>query len=318
MLQRQASAGSLPPDHHHHHHHHHHHTHQGGQGGHLQGLHGLHHGGSYDDGGYKSDGEAYGGPHTSGNHMCYKNSNSDAALVHASMGHNGGGGGHPGGAGQRSSSVGRVRHHTGGHVCPPGGAGGGQRPIRSLSGQLVPMPDQHNSHGHGLHGRNGYLSDGEGYMIQNQRVSRSGKYGSQASSPRSDRHLALHQDDDMSDDDDEEDDDDDEDDDEEEEELEEDIIDDNIEAEIHMNDLKHDPHVGQVQVQQQQATSSSGSRQASQGFESQPKPPPPQPPQRDPSSSDLIVSYTAFQAEASATLPGGRSGKGIFFSKTTF
>ena len=107
----------------------------------------------------------------------------------------------------------------------------------------------------------------------------------------------------------------DEDDDEEEEELEEDIIDDNIEAEIHMNDLKHDPHVGQVQ---QQATSSSGSRQASQGFESQPKPPPPQPPQRDPSSSDLIVSYTAFQAEASATLPGGRSGKGIFFKNYVF
>ena len=291
MLQRQASAGSLPPDHHHHHHHHHHHMHQGQQGQKDQQ--------GYDDGGYKSDGEAYSASHhhASGNPMCYKNSNSDAGHVHAT-------GTAPGG--------GRVRHHTGGHACQnhPG-----QRPIRSLSGQLVTMSGQDHNH-HIQSGRNGYLSDGEGYMIQNQRVSRSGKYGSQASSPRSDRHLALHHDDAMSDDDDEEDSEDDEEDEEDDQEdLEHDQeLEDNIEAEIHMNDMKAD-HLpggpagvavgslgglgGQVQQrdQQQQATSSSVMSKQQQG----------------PSASDLIVSYTAFQAEATAAVPGGRSGMLLYF-----
>ena len=298
MLQRQASAGSLPPDHHHHHqdqqgqkdqhhhhHHHHHHMHQGQQGQKdQQGC---------DDGGYKSDGEAYSASHhASGNPMCYKNSNSDAGHVHAT--------GTPAGEG-------RVRHHTGGHACQNHPAG--QRPIRSLSGQLVTMSGQDHNH-HIQSGRNGYLSDGEGYMIQNQRVSRSGKYGSQASSPRSDRHLALHHDDAMSDDDEEEEESDD--DEEEEEDDHEDLehdqeLEDNIEAEIHMNDMKAD-HLpgpagvaggpGQVQQrdQQQQATSSSVMSKQQQG----------------PSASDLIVSYSAFQAEATAAVPGGRSGMLLF------
>ena len=290
MLQRQASAGSLPPDHHHHHHHHHHHMHQGQQGQKDQQ--------GYDDGGYKSDGEAYSASHhASGNPMCYKNSNSDAGHVHATGTVTAPGGG-------------RVRHHTGGHACQNHPAG--QRPIRSLSGQLVTMSGQDHNH-HIQSGRNGYLSDGEGYMIQNQRVSRSGKYGSQASSPRSDRHLALHHDDAMSDDDEDEES---EDDDDEEEDDHEDLehdqeLEDNIEAEIHMNDMKADhlpggpPGVavvgglgGQVQQrdQQQQATSSSVMSKQQQG----------------PSASDLIVSYTAFQAEATAAVPGGRSGMLLF------
>jgi hypothetical protein len=222
--------------------------------------------------------------------MCYKNSNSDAGHVHATG----------------TADGGRVRHHTGGHAChnhPPG-----QRPIRSLSGQLVTMSGQdHNQHIQS--GRNGYLSDGEGYMIQNQRVSRSGKYGSQASSPRSDRHLALHHDDAMSDDDEDEESEDDDDDEEEDEheDLEHDQeLEDNIEAEIHMNDMKADhlpgPGVagglGQVQQrdQQQQPTSSSVMSKQQQG----------------PSASDLIVSYSAFQAEATAAVPGGRSGMLLF------
>ena len=224
--------------------------------------------------------------------MCYKSNDSAAAVAGQHVPH----------------GQGRGRHHTGGHACH----NHGQRPIRSLSGQLVTMQDHHHSQHH-LHGRNGYLSDGEGYMLQNQRVSRSGKYGSQASSPRSDRHLSLHHDhhgqlrhDDDSDEDDDEDDDEDEDEDEEEEEEEDeledvDIIDDNIEAEIHMNDLKDhvitaassaDPRT----VSGQQPTSSN-----------KPQPPPP----GVSGSSDLIVSYSAFQAEAASasSMPGGpRSG----------
>ena len=91
-------------------------------------------------------------------------------------------------------------------------------------------------------------------------------------------------------------------------------LEDNIEAEIHMNDMKADhlpggPGVvsggslgglgGQVQQrdQQQQATSSSVMSKQGQG----------------PSASDLIVSYTAFQAEATAAVPGGRSGMLLYF-----
>lgn len=123
--------------------------------------------------------------------------------------------------------------------------------MRSLSGQLVGPQASQEMH---QHRSNGYLSDGEGYIIQNQmaRVSRSGKYGSQASSPRSDRHSHDPM---LSDDDDE-----DEDEDEEEDE------DDDIEAEIHMNDLK------------EAGKQAAGSAQ----------------------DQDLIVSYSAFQAEAAA------------------
>ena len=194
---------------------------------------------SYDDGGYKSDGEAY--------QVCYNNHH-----------HN------------HNST--RVRHHTGGASAtsshPPNHSH--QRPIRSLSGQMIHEPNTHQSSG-----RNGYLSDGEGYIIQNQRVSRSGKYGSQASSPRSDRQLMHHPDDSEE----ESDDDDDEEDEEEEEDLE-----DNIEAEIHLNDMKEEKPGTTIVTTQSNA---------------------------GPSQADLIVSYSAFQAEALAAgknnLPGNSS-----------
>ena len=193
---------------------------------------------SYDDGGYKSDGEAY--------QVCYNNHH-----------HN-------------HNNSARVRHHTGGASSSGGhhsSHGHSHRPIRSLSGQMIHEPSAHQS------SRNGYLSDGEGYMIQNQRVSRSGKYGSQASSPRSDRQgLGMHPDDDDDSEESEEEEDEDED---EEEDLEE-----NIEAEIHLNDM------------QEEKPSSTGATSA--GTVGQP------------SSADLIVSYSAFQAEA---LAAGKTSK---------
>ena len=275
MLTRQASAGSLPPDHHEHHHHHHHmhpmaqHGHHvggvasGGHGGHG---HSHHHHSSFDDGGYKSDGEAYHGS------TCYKSS----------------GGTH------------RSRHN----------AGGCQRPMRSLSGHLIqhePPQHQHHHHGHGGQNhhsrgasmpRNGYLSDGEGYMIQNQRVSRSGKYGSQASSPRSDHHRggpeAMNQDES------EESEDEDEDEDEEEEEDEDqdhhlDGLDDhdgtNLEQEIHLNDMVAAKEQQELnnQAVTQVSCSKAGPVSAAQ--------------------ADLIVSYAAFQAEAAAALASAASGE---------
>ena len=102
----------------------------------------------------------------------------------------------------------------------------------------------HEPNTHQSSGRNGYLSDGEGYIIQNQRVSRSGKYGSQASSPRSDRQLMHHPDDSEEESDEDED---------EEDEEEEEDLEDNIEAEIHMNDMKEEkPGVTTVQSTTQQ------------------------------------------------------------------
>lgn len=181
------------------------------------------------DGGYKSDGEAYN--HGGGSSMCYK-------------------------------AAARGRHNAGGGAC--------QRPMRSLSGQLIPEP---HPPGRGVvPGRNGYLSDGEGYLLQNQRISRSGKYGSQASSPRSDRPLPDELNDDEEDS----------------EEDSEEELDENIEQEIHLNDLV-------AAKEQEQAQQQSHQQQQSQL--------PPQPP---PSGADLIVSYAAFQAEAVAR-PGRHS-----------
>ena len=127
------------------------------------------------------------------------------------------------------------------------------------------MPEPVNSGQVGAsRGRNGYLSDGEGYLLghQNQaRTSRSGKYGSQASSPRSDRPLPPEHDDE--DEDSEED---------TEEEEEEDI-----EQEIHLNDLVA------AKEQEQQAAQQKAQQMTQQA-----------------PSADLIVSYAAFQAEAVA------------------
>lgn len=105
------------------------------------------------------------------------------------------------------------------------------------------------------------------------RVSRSGKYGSQASSPRSDRQMAPHpslmgQD---SDEDEEED---------EDEEDEEDEEEENIEAEIHLNDMKA----------QNDTVDTSGK-----------------------SGQDLIVSYSAFQAEAQAAAAALDRSQGMFY-----
>ena len=251
-LIRQASAGSLPPDHsqqhlHSHHHHHPSHVHHSQHTATRNSSQGQDrsmyqaNSSSYDDGGYKSDGEAY--------QVCYNNHHHN---------HN------------------RVRHNTGGAATSNHHSHSHQRPIRSLSGQMIHEPNTHQSSG-----RNGYLSDGEGYIIQNQRVSRSGKYGSQASSPRSDRQLMHHPDDSEEESDEDED---------EEDEEEEEDLEDNIEAEIHMNDMKEEkPGVTTVQSTTQQQSNNPGSNQA-----------------------DLIVSYSAFQAEALAAgknhhLPGSNS-----------
>ena len=189
---------------------------------------------SFDDGGYKSDGEAYHGSN------CYK-------------------------SGSRS------RHN----------AGSCQRPMRSLSGHLI---QGHQSQHGELHSRgivprgNGYLSDGEGYVIQNQRVSRSGKYGSQASSPRSDHHRgeAMNDEESEESEEEEEEEEEEEDDDEEEEILDGTI--DNIEQEIHLNDM-----VAAKEQEMKQAVSSKAPSAA---------------------QADLIVSYSAFQAEAAALTAG--------------
>ena len=150
-----------------------------------------------------------------------------------------------------------------------------------MSGQLTGQhshdhQQQQQQHYPHMHGRNGYLSDVEGYILQqNQRVSRSGKYGSQASSPRSDhRH---HPDDPMMNDSEE---DDDEDDDEEEEEEDDD---EDIEAEIHMNDMKA-AEVGKPATVVANPGGVGG-------------------------SGDVIVSYSAFQAEAAATLGPSSHGR---------
>ena len=181
--------------------------------------------------------------------------------------------------------------------------------MRSLSGHLTSGPTSgdvtsghhHHHHGHHLHGRNGYLSDGEGYILQNQRVSKSGKYGSQASSPRSDRHH-HHDDVMMNDEDDESDEDDDEV--EDDEDLEDD--EDNIEAEIHLNDMK----AGQVPPGMENPNNnvvmktgtmggSTGSANSSAGGVVTGNGP------------DMIVSYSAFQAEALAAAGARGSGESL-------
>ena len=242
-LTRQASAGSLPPEHQHQHHHHHH-MHMHPMHAHHDGVsHGGHHGSgghhayhsSFEDAGYKSDGEAY---HAN---ACYK-------------------------SGSRS------RHN----------AGGCQRPMRSLSGHI--MHPQEPIFSRSLP-RNGYLSDGEGYVIQNQRVSRSGKYGSQASSPRSDHHRAEAMNDEESEESEE--------DDEEEEEEEglEEEQDCDIEQEIHLNDMvaaKAEQEMNKA-VTNKAPNSASAAAAAHHAAAAQ---------------ADLIVSYSAFQAEAAAALSG--------------